>query len=489
MNKYFGQKYFGKPLPAGAIGGRERPYVQSYGQEVNISSQFDLANLAKLSSALLEQGDKAGPYGRILATGLVLLLVSACTTAPNSGPEIPQTPSPTPDHPTPLPTYTLTPTSTHTLAPTTRPTDVLPTVRVPECKDINSVDQISVANKEKTAKPFKVSRNDALGSLDLLAPDSNAEQLRCWDAAVRKAVDGGILTEDLEGDRSHVETMRNLKIFTGKDQSGKYPTPDYVDWDPKKVPAVDEKGTVVIVEGIKMIDVLKAVVAKHADTDKVNGAIAKLQEILSPWKFNDTTRFTPCLTHQSQVDSIVGSREDQITFNVITHFNEKLPKRFARILGQEDEAGSSSNIGIIFRIMDRGEFYKFQSRMHKAGLDYESFEIKRGRVMVLAAVAFGVDGPEAAVNMSNVGQGGWFERCGKPVEATPSRTSTVTLVPTLTPTPPERKTSVPPPQVTQPPQPPSAPEKGSDPYVDQPDRENKGTGGTSGKEDTKTNEP
>lgn len=473
-------KYFGKPLPVNVPGRRERDYVQNFGSEIQISKQLDLA---QLSSAILKNGENAGPLGQILALTAVMTLITACGSAPTAGPEISHTPTPTPDNPTPLPTHTLAPTSTHTLVPTTRPTDILSTVRIPECKNIDSVDQISVANKEKTAKPFKVSRNDALGSLDLLAPDSNAEQLKCWDAAVRKAVDGGILTEDLEGDRSHVETMRNLKIFTGKDQSGKHPVPNYVDWDPKKVPAVDEKGTVVIAEGIKMINVLKAVVAKHADTDRANGAIAKLQEILSPWKFNDTTRFTPCLTHQSQVDSITGSREDQITFDVITHFNEKLPKRFARILGQEDEAGSSSNIGMIFRIMDRGEFYKFQSRMHKAGLDYESFEIKRGKVMVLAAMAFGVDGPEVSANMSNVGQGGWFERCGSPVEATFTPSPTPTLVPTLTPTPPDRKTPAPPPQ------PPSEPEKGSDPYVSQADRENKGTGGTSGKEDTKTNEP
>lgn len=485
MNKYFGQKYFGKPLPVGAIGGRERPIFQNFRPEV----QIEPLEVFKLAAAIFKKGKESGPLGYLIGTATIMFLVSACGSAPAATPEVSHAPTPTPDNPTPTPTHTLAPTSTHTLVPTTRPTDILSTVRIPECKNIDSVDQISVANKEKTAKPFKVSRNDALGSLDLLAPDSNAEQLKCWDAAVRKAVDGGILTEDLEGDRSHVETMRNLKIFTGKDQSGKYPVPNYVDWDPKKVPAVDEKGTVVIAEGIKMIDVLKAVVAKHADTDRANGAIAKLQEILSPWKFNDTTRFAPCLTHQSQVDSITGSREDQITFDVITHFNEKLPKRFARILGQEDEAGSSSNIGMIFRIMDRGEFYKFQSRMHKAGLDYESFEIKRGKVMVLAAVAFGVDGPEVSANMSNVGQGGWFERCGSPVEATSTPSPTPTLVPTLTPTLPERKTPAPPPEPPRTPQPPSEPEKGQDPYVNQADRENKGTGGTSGKEDTKDKEP
>ena len=56
-NQYFGQKYFGKPLPAGAFGGRERPFVQNFGDEVNISQQL---NLAQLSSAILKNGEKGG---------------------------------------------------------------------------------------------------------------------------------------------------------------------------------------------------------------------------------------------------------------------------------------------------------------------------------------------------------------------------------------------------------------------------------------------
>ena len=118
-NQYFGQKYFGKPLPAGAFGGRERPFVQNFGDEVNISQQL---NLAQLSSAILKNGEKAGPFGHILALTAVFALVTACGSAPTAGPEVSRTPSLTPDHPTPPPaggpTHTLTPTSTHTLTPT-----------------------------------------------------------------------------------------------------------------------------------------------------------------------------------------------------------------------------------------------------------------------------------------------------------------------------------------------------------------------------------
>ncbi|MBI5356394.1 hypothetical protein HZB78_02160 [Candidatus Collierbacteria bacterium] len=116
MKKYFGQEYFGRPLPAGAVGRRERSFVQNFRDEVQVSKQLDLA---QLSAALLKQGEESGgSFGLFVALGGVIFLAAACGSAPTTGPEMSHTPSPTPDHPTPLPTHTLTPSPTHTLTPT-----------------------------------------------------------------------------------------------------------------------------------------------------------------------------------------------------------------------------------------------------------------------------------------------------------------------------------------------------------------------------------
>jgi hypothetical protein len=113
MNKYFGQKYYGKSLPVGAVGGRERPFVQNFAPEVPIT-QLDIS---KLSAALLKNAEGM-PLGYLGAMTAILFMATACGSAPTVGPEVSRTPSLTPDNPTPVPTQTLTPTSTHTLAPT-----------------------------------------------------------------------------------------------------------------------------------------------------------------------------------------------------------------------------------------------------------------------------------------------------------------------------------------------------------------------------------
>lgn len=429
------------------------------------------------------------------------------------------------DQPTNTPTSTLVPTPTLASTRSSFP----PLGGISGCTPISGIESLMPRNLDNVFIPidwrdawnsilnFDTNHNGAVNSAqpDELSPAVKA--MACWGAQMANAVGRGIIRD---GHITIFDKMTELLGWETRTTSLKSFDTAWIDWRDHPRLALEiqtHKEVAVVTTGANLSETLVRLSEQLASAGRnivgPNGQVLSADQI-----FNGITKFmsVPALEgkwspgiNPLSVDEV---RQMCLTYRPFGNASDRLsqPESSERaqwdddiLLGKEVRGfdnlhlSNQGAMGIVTRLVPESELKQVLSVLETNHHQATWAEVANGSGGKLFAVTMIFDlsermhkpltGTEA--DQEN-GSGGQLIPCGVKAEIVPpSKTPTATFVPTLAPTPPDRKTPVSPPEPPRTPQPPSNPEKGPDPYVNQPDRENKGTGGTSGKEDTKTNEP